>query len=106
MSNFDDFSMQSYLRKRFFNILQDKDRDKIQRLQNYFCSFILVYYTSISNFSKEEKKESVEKFLSKIFNKKENTISSILKQLDEFKDKNNSREECLQVVLGHITASK
>ncbi|EAH5887263.1 hypothetical protein EBJ11_08945, partial [Campylobacter upsaliensis] len=78
MSNFDDFDMQSYLRQRFFNILKDKDRDKIERLQNYFCSFILVYYTSIFNFSKEKKKESIEQFLSKIFNKEENTISSIL----------------------------
>ncbi|ARE80648.1 hypothetical protein [Campylobacter helveticus] len=99
MSNFDDFSMQSYLRKRFFNILQDKDRDKAQRLQNYFCSFILVYYTSISNFSKEEKKENIEKFLSKIFNKEESMISSILIQLHEFKDSNNSRDECMQVAL-------
>lgn len=99
MSNFDDFSMQSYLRKRFFNILQDEDRDKAQRLQNYFCSFILVYYTSISNFSKEEKKENIEKFLSKIFNKEESMISSILIQLHEFKDSNNSRDECMQVAL-------
>ncbi|TNB58795.1 hypothetical protein A9726_07470 [Campylobacter helveticus] len=91
--------MQSYLRKRFFNILQDKDRDKAQRLQNYFCSFILVYYTSISNFSKEEKKENIEKFLSKIFNKEESMISSILIQLHEFKDSNNSRDECMQVAL-------
>ncbi|EFU71136.1 hypothetical protein [Campylobacter upsaliensis] len=102
MSNFDDFDMQSYLRQRFFNILKDKDRDKIERLQNYFCSFILVYYTSIFNFSKEKKKESIEQFLSKIFNKEENTISSILTQLHKFKDNNNSREECLQIILKSI----
>lgn len=99
MPEIDDYSMQSYLRKRFFDILKNKDRDKIEYLQNYFCSFVLVYYTNISYFAKQYKKESIENFLSKIFNKEINVITSILKQLHNFKDSNHTREECLQVIL-------
>ncbi|EAH5172495.1 hypothetical protein FID29_07075 [Campylobacter coli] len=84
---------------RINHFLQRKDRQNIKVLQDFFCSFILYYWDGIVLLCKQEKKESIEHFLSEIFSLEMNDINLILSQLGQFKNSTNKRLECLGVKL-------
>lgn len=87
----DDCSMDSYLRTRFHKILKDKERDK--NIQNYLCSFVLVYWDSIVRIFKKD----MVIFLSEIFGISKQKMQKYLTALESFKNATNLRNECLSV---------
>lgn len=87
----DDYSMKGYLRTRYKQILKDKQRG--EKIQNYLCSFILVYWNSIVRNTQKD----IDIFLSEIFNVPKQKIEKYLFALEHFKNKTNSRDECLSI---------
>ncbi|MCL9821917.1 hypothetical protein NCR96_09260 [Helicobacter sp. 14348-15] len=86
-----DYSMKGYLRARYKQILKDKQRD--ERIQDYLCSFVLAYWDSIVRNTQKD----IDIFLSEIFDVPKQKIEQYLVALERFKNKINTRDECLRV---------
>ncbi|WP_297731660.1 hypothetical protein [Helicobacter sp. UBA3407] len=90
----DYYSMEGYLDKRCRQFLKDKQRD--ENIQNYLCSFILVYWDYVLLYSEKRKKE-VNTLLSEIFDVPRQRIEQYLTALEDFKNEPNCRDECLSI---------
>ncbi|TLD83946.1 hypothetical protein LS70_003820 [Helicobacter sp. MIT 11-5569] len=96
MSCEDSYAIESYLRTRFYVILKDKQRD--EKLQEYLCSFVLVYWDSIvKTYSKD-----IVTFLSRVFGVSIEMIKIYLEALEEYKNVPDARNACLSVKINRL----